>query len=76
VHAMNLLLEDWRKATWMKEVVKNLKTFVKFIKRQHMPLAVFRKHEEKLSLLMSKKTIFGSNFIMVDQSLQVRIVLE
>jgi hypothetical protein len=29
-----------------------------------------------LSLLMSKKTIFGSNFIMVDQSLQVRIVLE
>jgi hypothetical protein len=41
-----------------------------------MPLAVFRKHEEKLSLLMSGKTRFGSNFIMVDQLLQVRTALE
>jgi hypothetical protein len=67
VHAMNLLLEDWGRATWMKEVVKKLRTIIKFIKRQHMPLAIFRKHEEKLSLLMSGKTRFGSNFLMVDQ---------
>jgi hypothetical protein len=33
VHAMNLLLEDWRKATWMKEVVKKSRTMVRFIKR-------------------------------------------
>ena len=32
VHAMNLLLEDWKKATWMKEIMKNLSTIVKFIK--------------------------------------------
>jgi hypothetical protein len=60
----------------MKEVVKKSRTIVKFIKRQYMPLAVFRKHEEKLSLLMSGKTRFGSNFIMVDQLLQVRTALE
>ena len=41
-----------------------------------MPFAIFCKHEEKLSLLMSKKTIFGSNFVMVDWLLQVKIVLE
>ena len=52
VHAMNLLLEDWRKATWMKEAVKKSRTIVKFIKRRYMPLAVFGKHEEKLCLLM------------------------
>jgi hypothetical protein len=76
VHAMNLLLEDWRKATCMKEVVKKSRTIIKFIKRRHMPLAIFRKHEEKLSLLMSGKTRFGSNFLMVDRLLQVRTALE
>jgi hypothetical protein len=73
---MNLLLEDWKKATWMKEVVKKSRTIVKFIKRQHMLLTVFHKHEEKLSLLMSGKTRFGSNFITVDWLLQVRTALE
>jgi hypothetical protein len=76
VHAMNLLLEDWRKATWMKEVVKKSRTIIKFIKRWHMELAVFHKHEEKLSWVMSVKTRFGSNFLMVDRLLQVRIALE
>jgi hypothetical protein len=76
VHAMNLLLEDWGRATWMKEVVKKLRTIIKFIKRQHMPLAIFRKHEEKLSLVMSVKTRFGLNFLMVDRLLQVRTALE
>jgi hypothetical protein len=76
VHAMNLLLEDWGKATWMKEVVKKSRTIIKFIKRRHMPLAVFHKHEEMLSLLMSGKTRFGSNFLMVDRLLQVRTALE
>jgi hypothetical protein len=41
-----------------------------------MSLAVFHKHEEKLSLVMSVKTRFGSNFLMVDWLLQVRTALE
>jgi hypothetical protein len=57
-------------------VVKKSRTIIKFIKRRHMPLAVFRKHEEKLSLVMSGKTRFGLNFLMVDQLLQVRTTLE
>ena len=76
VHAMNLLLEDWGKVTWMKEVVKKSRTIIKFIKRRHMPLAVFHKHEEKLSLVLSRKTRFVSNFLMVDRLLQVRTALE
>ena len=50
IHVMNLLLEDWGKVVWMKDVVKKARTIVKFIKRRHMPLAVFRKYEEKLDL--------------------------
>jgi hypothetical protein len=69
IQAMNLLLEDWRKVTWMKEVVKKSRTIIKFIKSWYMPLAVFRKHEEKLSLVMSGKTKFGLNFLMVDRLL-------
>jgi hypothetical protein len=65
MHAMNLLLEDWGKATWMKEVVKI--SIGKFLKRQHMPLNVFHKYKENLSLVMPGKTIFGLNFIMVDR---------
>jgi hypothetical protein len=76
VHAINLLLEDWEKATWMKGVVKKSRTIIKFIKRRYMQLAVFHKHEEKLSLVMSVKTRFGSNFLMVDRLLQVRTALE
>ena len=60
----------------MKEVVKKSRKIIKFIKRQYMPLAIFRKHEEKLSLVISTKTRFGSNFLMVDRLLQVRTALE
>jgi hypothetical protein len=66
VHAMNLLLEDWRKAAWMKKAVKKSRTIVKFIKRRYMPLAILYKHEEKVSLLMLVKPKFGLNFIMVN----------
>ena len=76
VQAMNVLLEDWGKATWMKEVEKKLRKIIKFIKRWYMLLVVFYKHEEKLSLVMSGKTRFGSNFLMVDQLLQVKTALE
>jgi hypothetical protein len=60
----------------MKEVVKKSRTIEKFIKRQDMPLAVFPKHKEKLSLLMPGKTRIGLNFIMVDWLLQVKTTLQ
>ena len=60
----------------MKEVVKKSRTIIKFRKRRHMLLAVFYKHEEQLSLVMSMKMRFGSNFLMVDWLLQVRTALE
>ena len=50
----------------MKEVVKKSRTIIKLIKRRYMLLAVFCKHEEKLSLVMSVKMRFGLNFLMVD----------
>ena len=75
-HAMDLLLEDWRKATWIKETVEKVKLLVKFVKKRHMPLAVFRKHEAKFSLLMPGQTRFASHFIMIDRLLNVKEALE
>ena len=75
-HAMDLLLEDWGKATWIKETVEKAKLLVKFVKKRHMPLAVFRKHEAKFSLLMLGQTRFASHFIMIDRLLNVKEALE
>jgi hypothetical protein len=50
----------------MNEVVKMSRTIVKFVKRRHMLLAIFCRHEEQLSLLMFRKTRYGSNFIIMD----------
>ena len=75
-HAMDLLLEDWRKATWIKETVEKAKLLVKFVKKRHMPLAVFRKHEAKFSLLMPGQTRFASHFIMIDRLLNMKEALE
>ena len=55
-HTMDLLLEDWGKATWIKETVEKVKLLVKFVKKRHMPLAVFHKHEAKFSLLMPRQS--------------------
>jgi hypothetical protein len=41
-----------------------------------MPLTISRKHEEKLSLLMLRKTRFGWNFIMMNWLLQVKTTLQ
>ena len=73
---MDLLLEDWRKTTWIKETVEKAKLLVKFVKKRHMPLAVFRKHEAKFSLLMPRQTRFASHFIMIDRLLNVKEALE
>ena len=75
-HAMDLLLEDWGKATWIKETVEKAKLLVKFVKKCHMPIAVFCKHEAKFSLLMPGQTRFASHFIMIDRLLNVKEALE
>ena len=75
-HAMDLLLEDWGKATWIQETLGKAKYLVKFVKNRQMPLAVFRKHEAKFSLLLPGQTRFASNFIMIDRLLKVKDALE
>lgn len=70
-HAMDLLLEDWSKMKWVKELLDRAKNLVKFIKIRQMPLSVFRKHEAKLSLLMPGQTRFASHYIMILRLLKV-----
>ena len=75
-HAMDLLLEDWGKMKWVKDLLERAKNLVKFIKIRQMPLAVFRKHEASLSLLMPGQTRFASHYIMISRLLEVRGALE
>ena len=70
-HAMDLLLEDWGKMKWVKDLLDRAKNLVKFIKIRQMPLAVFRKHEAALSLLMPGQTRFASHYIMISRLVKV-----
>ena len=76
VHALNLLLKDWAKQTWIKNYVKAAEAVVKFFKKRHMPLAIFRKYKTRLSLLKPLETRFASYFIMIDRLLEVKDALK
>ncbi len=74
-HCLNLLLEDWGKATWVKQIVKKVKV-VSFIQQHHAPLAIFRHYETNLMLLNPIKTQFATNFLMVGKLFKLRPVIE
>ncbi len=60
---LNLLFEDWGKATWVKRIVKKVKV-VSFIQQHHAPLTIFRHYETNLMLLNPTKTQFATNFLV------------
>lgn len=61
---MNILLENWGKVKWIKDSVTKAKNIVRFIQKLPMPLAIFRKHKTKLSILLLGKIPFASKFII------------
>ena len=71
-HVLNLLLGDWGKVKWVKEVVDDVREIVKFVKNRHMPLAIFREHETKLQLLSPGATRFATSFIMVERFVKAK----
>ena len=71
-HVLNLLLGDWRKVKWVKEVIEDVREIVKFVKNRHMPLAIFREHETKLQLLSPGATCFATSFIMVERFVKAK----
>jgi hypothetical protein len=74
---MNLLLEDWGKAVWMKEVVKKLRTRFRQVHKETAHATYhFPQVWGEIELVDVRETRFGSNFIMVDRLLQVRTALE
>ena len=73
---LNLLLKDWTKVKWIAKYVAKALVIVKFIRKRHMPLAVFPKYLPNLNLLMPGETRFASKFIMMEHLLKVRGALE
>ena len=71
-HVLNLLLGDWGKVKWVKEVVDDVREIVKFVKNRHMPLAIFRDHERKFQLLSPGATRFATSFIMVERFVKAK----
>jgi len=73
---LNLLLEDWGKTTWVKQIMKKTKIIVFFIQQHHAPLAIFCCYETNLMFLNLIETIFATNFLMVVKLFKLRFTIE
>ncbi len=76
IHCLYLLLENWGKETWVKNIVKREKVIVFFIQQHHVPLAIFCCYETKLMFLKHNKTWFATYFLMVEQFFKLKVVIE
>jgi hypothetical protein len=75
-HCLNLLLKDWGKQRWAKDVVDKAKDIVKYIRAHQCPTAVFLTYSPNLGLKMPGSTRFATNFLMIDRLVKVRHALE
>jgi hypothetical protein len=76
VHHLDLLLEDWRKTTWVKQIVKKAKVVIFFIQQHHVPLAIFCHYKTNLMLLNPTDTWFATNFLMVERLFKLKHAIE
>ena len=75
-YALDLLLEDWGKQDWIKNMVKKAKSIVKYIRTHHMPLVIFRGHSPNLILKNPVQTRFATMFLMIERLVEVREAME
>lgn len=74
-HILDLLLEDWGKEPWVKELVYRAKRICKFIRAYHAPMALLRKYSPNLALKTPPSTRFAVNFLMVERLIKLKQVL-
>jgi len=75
-HILDLLLEDWGKDQKVKDLVKDCRDMVKFIRKYHFTLAVFHKWSPKKSLRLPALTHFATNFLMIDRLVECKQALQ
>jgi hypothetical protein len=75
-HCLDILLEDWGKATWAKRIVTKVKVVVSFIQQHHVPLAMFHCYETSLMLLNLAETWLAPNFLMVERLFKLKLAIE
>ncbi len=73
---LDLLLEDWGKTTWAKQIVKKVKAIVSFIQQHHAPLAIFYHYETNLMLLNPIEAQFATNFLMAERFFKLKLAIE
>ncbi|KAL3686262.1 hypothetical protein R1sor_008836 [Riccia sorocarpa] len=68
-HGLDLLIKDIGKLPWVKEVVSDCKSFIKFIKNHHMTNTMFLDFfSNGATLLKPATTRFAINVIMLDRA--------
>lgn len=62
-HCIDLILEDIRKISWVKETMINAKKITKFICNHSWVLNLMRKYIDGKEILRSSMTHFATNFL-------------
>jgi hypothetical protein len=75
-HCFDLLLEDWGKTTWAKQIVKKVNVVVFFIQQHHVPLTIFCCYETNLMLLNPIETWFITNFLMLERLFKFKLAIK
>lgn len=70
-HCLDLLLEDWRKAEWVKTTVRKVHTICLFIKSHHTSQAIFQKLSTNHATCLPLHTHFATNITIIDCILQI-----
>jgi hypothetical protein len=73
---LDLLLENWGKATWVKTIMKMEKVIVSFIQQHHAPLTIFCHYETNLMLLKPIEMQFVTKFLMVERLFKLKLAIE
>lgn len=74
-HILDVLLEDWDKDQRIKRIVAWCKAIVKFMKKYHVTLALFRKYLAKKALRLSSAICFKVHFFMIDSLVKCKQAL-
>ena len=74
-HILDLLLEDWGKATSVKDLVKECAAIVHYIRKYQFTLALFRKASPNKALVRPVQTRFATNFLMIDRLVECKRAL-
>jgi hypothetical protein len=75
-HTLDLILEHRAKIEQFKNLINRAKRVCLYMRNHHVTMALFREHFHRKFLIVSAKTRFACQFLMLSRMLEVKNTLE